>query len=610
MNIQEFRQQHPDYNDMSDSELTDRLYKKHYSDIDRKEFEEKFIGSPQTQPAAQDPGFLSRTGQDIKQRWQKMQEVSQQGTSAEKSYRVLGQEAGVATDILGEIGKSVYRALPENFRENVSSVSKGGMNLFPKDRLQEMGEGVEALQTGWKEFSKNNPNVAQDVEATFNLGTAGVGGFATKLVGRGVAPYARAAGEIAKGAVSTAKDISAQIFKGTERIDKAIAEEVKTTLPQAITPSQKNLKTAATTGKGESYFDQAVAPIKDTVENKMAVDAKGNQIYEYLDKKGNITNIPQSVADHYDAIKKGKDKWWREAVRLRQEATVEGGTMPVKPILEELQRAKIKRIDSNLPGKSADLAHIDEYIANLSRYEKTGLNLDQAQQELSALNEKLFGKGVQTGYEQTGIREIDSYVASKYREGMNNFVDSYHGNNKFEEAKKMYGSYKMQEEDTFNKMNRLAKQAPYSMFDISDIWIGYHTFGSILSGDIVHLTAAMGAEAAKKFMTYRNSADATIRRMYGKIDKLTDVKKRIADPQSTAGKVLQQARGEAERKQMTISGKNEPSSLVDTAGLKPSKVAEERGELTDFYEQEKQRIKDKKTELLRNAEYSTEKGQE
>ena len=43
MNIQEFRQQYPQYNDLSDQALADSLYNKHYSDMDRQEFDSKFL---------------------------------------------------------------------------------------------------------------------------------------------------------------------------------------------------------------------------------------------------------------------------------------------------------------------------------------------------------------------------------------------------------------------------------------------------------------------------------------------------------------------------------------------------------------------------------------
>lgn len=56
MNIQEFRGLYPEYNDMPDQALADSLYQKHYSDMDRKAFDSKFLGiSPPAQPQAPAP---------------------------------------------------------------------------------------------------------------------------------------------------------------------------------------------------------------------------------------------------------------------------------------------------------------------------------------------------------------------------------------------------------------------------------------------------------------------------------------------------------------------------------------------------------------------------
>ncbi len=53
MNIQEFRQQHPEYNDMPDDVLSDRLYKKSYSDVPKDVFLKKFMGQVPSRPDEQ-----------------------------------------------------------------------------------------------------------------------------------------------------------------------------------------------------------------------------------------------------------------------------------------------------------------------------------------------------------------------------------------------------------------------------------------------------------------------------------------------------------------------------------------------------------------------------
>ena len=46
MNIREFRQQFPQYSDMSDTDLSAALHRAHYGDMPKAEFDHKFIGRP------------------------------------------------------------------------------------------------------------------------------------------------------------------------------------------------------------------------------------------------------------------------------------------------------------------------------------------------------------------------------------------------------------------------------------------------------------------------------------------------------------------------------------------------------------------------------------
>jgi len=60
MNIQEFRKKYPQYNDIDDQQLADRLYNKYYSDMDRAEFNNRFL-IPQQQPM----GLLEQFGRGM-----------------------------------------------------------------------------------------------------------------------------------------------------------------------------------------------------------------------------------------------------------------------------------------------------------------------------------------------------------------------------------------------------------------------------------------------------------------------------------------------------------------------------------------------------------------
>lgn len=318
-----------------------------------------------------------------------------------------------------------------------------------------------------------------------------------------------------KGAESAVKEVLTPTT--TASIDKEIEKTVSNVLPKAIRPSNKNLVTAEQTG--ENYYKKVTPAIQDVVENKNA--------YEFMDKKGNPVNLPQTVADQKQVIGIGKDKWWGKAVELREQATGQGAVLDVKPIVQKLDDVYAKNELSIVPN-----ANVQKYILEakkkMEQYTDTGMSLKAAQEDLSMLNNKIFGKGVQVGYDSYGIKEVDQFVASQIRKGMDSIVEGTNGDKAFQEAKKLFGSYKTMEEDTIRRANQIAKQPKYSMFDISDIWIGYHTGAALLTGNVPSLVAALGAEGAKKYMKSMMSSDHLIKAMYEKVDKLTMAKKAIA----------------------------------------------------------------------------------
>ena len=59
--LSEIRAQHPEYNDLSDAQLADGLYRKFYSDLPREEFDAK-VG---LQPKGEDRGALDATARGV-----------------------------------------------------------------------------------------------------------------------------------------------------------------------------------------------------------------------------------------------------------------------------------------------------------------------------------------------------------------------------------------------------------------------------------------------------------------------------------------------------------------------------------------------------------------
>lgn len=98
MNIVEFRKKNPEYDDLSDKELSDALYSKYYSDLDKDEFETQFIG-------------------------QTFEEREQERARLEEEFEVAEQERAAAQRTL----EGAEDTALENLAEGIQEMSAAGV---------------------------------------------------------------------------------------------------------------------------------------------------------------------------------------------------------------------------------------------------------------------------------------------------------------------------------------------------------------------------------------------------------------------------------------------------------------------------------------------------
>jgi len=98
MNIVKFRKKNPEYDDLSDKELSDALYSKYYSDLDKDEFETQFIG-------------------------QTFEEREQQRARLEEEFEVAEQERAAAQRTL----EGAEDTALENLAEGIQEMSAAGV---------------------------------------------------------------------------------------------------------------------------------------------------------------------------------------------------------------------------------------------------------------------------------------------------------------------------------------------------------------------------------------------------------------------------------------------------------------------------------------------------
>jgi hypothetical protein len=355
----------------------------------------------------------------------------------------------------------------------------------------------------------------------------------------------------------------------------------------------------------EKYAEDVTPAVEDIIANKNTIDANGNRLLNFFDKQGAPlkNNLPYSAESQLQAIQTRKPQIWKETLGEIQQASEGGAVVFVKDMVAKLESLLTKEKEALIPDV-ATRKHIVGILERMKQYDKSGMPLEQAQQELTQLNAKIFNTS-KIEYDSFGKKEVDQYIATYLRNTLDDTIGKFTGTPKYENLKKLYGSYRILEEDTIKAAARSAKKQDFSMFNVTDIWIGYHTGVSLLTGNVPGLVAATGAELAKKYMGARMKPDFQLQTMYKRVDKLMEQKARINTPKTEFGKAVQKGMS----KQTPIAGgyklreeayrsrgdkypssvrakmlRDEPNTNIDLEGLMPSDTALRKARILELRE--------------------------
>jgi hypothetical protein len=144
MNIVEFRQNNPEYSDLSDQELADALHSKYYSDVDKEEFNSKFLGDQPTEVSTQEPS-PEKPEKDIG--WWDEFKLAYDTTYTDVQDWGLALEAAMPVgNIDFEDGLPVYRSPAELYGADFENMSYEKRKAYLADRREFLGK-LENIDT-------------------------------------------------------------------------------------------------------------------------------------------------------------------------------------------------------------------------------------------------------------------------------------------------------------------------------------------------------------------------------------------------------------------------------------------------------------------------------
>jgi hypothetical protein len=555
------------------------------------------------QPQAE-KGFLTRAGERLSERGANLYDITRTGTLPEKVGRVVGNEIGALTDVLGEGLTSLVKTVTpdivtEKSKQGIQSLFSllsPSVQQYTKENVQSFGEGVQSLEKGWGEFRKNNPNLAYDLEALANIGSVVPIGKTAQAIKEGVlAPTGKAISTVAKGGVALAKETGRiadtaisktgqTVLEGIlptptkEIINTKIKETVNDTFTKAIRPLDREM--GKTTKAVDKFNTNAATAVEDIIVKKDSFEPG-----TFLNKKGMPIDKPDSVASFRDAIDIRKPQIYESAIQDIKAAKGQGASIDVQPWIDEYKGMLENTKLSSKIDPAANL-QIKRQIKQWEQLPDRKLDLEQAQKDLAKFNADLAPTWNSLGYKSRGQREIDARSATLLRRGLDDTITEFVGSG-FQEKKDLLGAYKTIEDAVARRANQITRsQNNTSIVRASDIWIGYHTGLSLYTGNVAGVAAAGTAEFIKKRIESLVSPDHQIKKMFEKVDGLVSKRSNLGPnikPNPDILSLLQKSG--AARVKEPKSGKYWNENMSNQiSGLTPSETAKEYGKGNRIYE--------------------------
>uniref|UniRef100_A0A6M3XVH6 Uncharacterized protein n=1 Tax=viral metagenome TaxID=1070528 RepID=A0A6M3XVH6_9ZZZZ len=434
MNIKEFRQKFPQYNDMPDGQLADKFYTKYYADMPRGDFMRKFIGStpaPQEQPSIAPLGSVQGAAQRATRGYMGAMEVltadpmkalSNFPSSAVKLVKDLGTAVAHPIQTAKGMGQMVQGAVsmalpdtPPDARPSVMERVFGGTSRVESEEMarqvgrymKERGGSLAAI----KNTIETDPVGALADVAGLAMGGGAIlsvagkaskvaalsqAGKAASAIGRAVDPITMI-GKTAKGVGKGAGNVVAQVegfltAKGADAFKKA----------WEASPDFRKAQTGIMSGRDIS--DAMIAGIYDIKNKRRAA---------YLDKMEQLPEYFQTPVD----ITPLKEQW--------KTILKEHGLQVVEKVTDEgkiIRRVAHKGQVLVTPVGSQRLKYANKIQQWLDPQAKTLMDLDALKKGLSELYETSHRKN--TGLLQGVKKRTDAFIKANDPSGLYNELTS------------------------------------------------------------------------------------------------------------------------------------------------------------------------------------------
>ena len=283
MTLDEIRSKYPEYSDLSDQELADKLYKANYSDMDRNEFNQKIGFNSGPQAPKPDQGFIDSVistfkeiGEDLTYDNVVKYLVENQGLPIGIAGSIAGAIVGAAAPIPGGalVGGIVGGALGSGIGSATSDITAGNDVDIVK-ALTEAGQslGIDVATLGLGKFigkpiwnsiknALNKGTPAEDIVAKIKAGNITPESRVTPEIGESQALAETVGASLAPSqlgpGVASRFEITKELLARTGILGKNVFEENQQKIIDLVKDRQSQLLSGTSPGVESSFVGQGI----------------------------------------------------------------------------------------------------------------------------------------------------------------------------------------------------------------------------------------------------------------------------------------------------------------------------------------------------------------
>ena len=459
MNIGDFRQKYPQYQDMSDQDLADKFYTKYYSDMPKEQFTSQFLGTQPTSLQRTVPQtWMQRVG-GLAQKAAPFAQAALMGPAAQGE----GDFSPMASSVMSMAGAKPAPAL-RNLPQNIPQMSMAG-RFGPV-----MGAGVNAARLAVNAVQPGR-DIAKEIP--------------DKSIAYGVTGMLAPGGE--EGLAGKALDAA---------IDKGIAKGIR---PSAVGINDyRGFK---------NYISKARDAVKTIFGNKNNLQLT-NEFGEPTGK------LPQTLDQFSQAVSQTKAAIFKQYDAMAKAAGEQGAKVELEPLAKEFDKVATDKINMRLHPEVAKYA---AEKANALR-QIGSMAPEEAQAEIAHSN--AVTKAFQQNPNPSAIKNTtaEAMYGNMLRKGLDDSIESIKGPG-YQELKNKYGALKTIEKDVAHRSIVDARKNNKQLIDFSDI----ASAAELSKGLLTVNPASVGASGVMKLVSayykHVNNPNTAIKSMFSDFEK-------------------------------------------------------------------------------------------